>query len=205
MARFRKDEPEDTIEREENPISEEYRKDEDEELEEREDRASKAVERDRNEDPITGEPGSHPVGVAGGGIAGGAAGATVGGVLGGPIGAVIGGAIGTVAGGAAGKGVAEVVDPTQEDEYWRHEYSYRPYYKAERPYEHYRPAYRYGWESATHPEFEGRSFAEIESELETNWPAYCELDESDAPSDWPEMREATRDAYNRIQERKKSS
>lgn len=204
MARPRKDEPEDTLERE-SPSSEEYRKDEkDEDVEKTENRASKSVERDRNEDPISGEPGSHPVGVAGGGIGGAAAGAAVGGALGGPVGAVIGGAIGTVAGGAVGKGIAEAVDPTLEGEYWRHEYPNRPYYRAERPYEDFEPAYRYGWESAANPEFSGRSFEEVESGLKTNWPSYCELEESEESSDWSEMREATRDAYNRIHNKNKS-
>ena len=65
-----------------------------------------------NRDPITGEPGAHPVGTAVGATAGAvAAGAAVGSVAG-PVGTVVGAAIGAVAGGAAGKGVAETVDPT---------------------------------------------------------------------------------------------
>src|SRR5204863_3392131 len=43
---------------------------------------------DANRDPITGEPGSHPVGTAVGGAGGAATGAAVGGALGGPVGAV---------------------------------------------------------------------------------------------------------------------
>lgn len=56
-------------------------------------------------DPITGEPGAHPVGVGVGALGAGAAGAVIGAVLG-PIGAVIGAAFGAVAGGLAGKEVA---------------------------------------------------------------------------------------------------
>ena len=76
-------------------------------------------ERDRlNADPITGEPGAHPVGTGLGAVGGAATGATVG-ALGGPVGAVVGGAVGAVVGGLAGKGAAEVVNPTEEEAYWR--------------------------------------------------------------------------------------
>src|SRR5512141_1798863 len=106
---------------------------------------------DANRDPITGEPGAHPVGVGGGGIGGAAAGGAIGGAVGGPIGAAIGGVIGAVAGAAAGKGVAEMVNPTEEETYWEREYRNRPYYNSGREYSYYRPAYRYGWESAARP------------------------------------------------------
>ena len=56
-------------------------------------------------DPITGEPGAHPVGVGVGALGAGAAGAAIG-AIGGPIGMLIGAAIGAVAGGLAGKEVA---------------------------------------------------------------------------------------------------
>src|SRR3982751_4572243 len=66
--------------------------------------------RDSNPDPITGAPGSHPIGTgigaAGGGIA---AGAAIGSFAG-PVGTVIGAVVGAVAGGLAGKGVAEMID-----------------------------------------------------------------------------------------------
>ena len=52
-------------------------------------------DRDANPDPITGAPGSHPVGTgvgaAGAGAAATWAGATIGGAVGGPVGAVVGG------------------------------------------------------------------------------------------------------------------
>src|SRR5215213_10205152 len=112
---------------------------------------------DVNPDPITGEPGAHPVGVAGGGAGGAVAGAAIGTAVGGPVGTVVGGAIGAVAGGLAGKGAAESVNPTVEEGYWRENYKKRPYYQSDRDYDHYAPAYRYGWESASNPEFHGRT------------------------------------------------
>src|SRR6478672_5784033 len=75
-------------------------------------------DRDMNRDPITGEPGSHPVGTGVGAAGGAAAGAAIG-AIGGPIGALIGGAIGAVAGGAAGHTAGESIDPTGEEKYWR--------------------------------------------------------------------------------------
>ena len=56
-------------------------------------------------DPITGEPGAHPVGVGVGAIGAGLAGAAIGAIAG-PLGALVGAAIGAVAGGIAGHEVA---------------------------------------------------------------------------------------------------
>jgi hypothetical protein len=153
--------------------------------------------RDSNPDPITGEPGSHPIGVGVGGAGGAAAGAAVGGVVGGPVGAVVGGVVGAVAGGLAGKGVAETIDPTVEEDYWRKNYSSRPYSKSDKKYEDYDPAYRYGWEAAAKKEYRGRRFEDVEQELAKGWPAY-----SNTPNTgWSDVRLVTRDAYERIQTR----
>src|SRR5882762_5047745 len=82
-----------------------------------------------NRDPITGEPGAHPVGVGVGTAAGGAAAGAAAGAMAGPVGTVVGAVVGGVAGGLAGKSVAEGFDPTLEDAYWRETYKDRPYYK----------------------------------------------------------------------------
>ncbi len=74
---------------------------------------------DSNPDPITGQPGAHPVGTGVGAAVAGAAAGAAGGLIGGPVGAAVGAVIGGVAGGLAGKGVAESIDPTVEDGYWR--------------------------------------------------------------------------------------
>ena len=152
---------------------------------------------DSNPDPITGEPGAHPVGVAGGGTGGAMAGAAIGGAVGGPIGAAVGGAIGAVAGGLAGKGVAEAVNPTEEDTYWRSEYKNRPYYKTGHDYDHYAPAYRYGWESATQNTYSGRAFEDVEPHLEKNWSTA----RGTSRAEWRDVRDATRDAYARVHTR----
>src|SRR5687768_10001539 len=101
----------------------------------------------RNEDPITGEAGSHPVGTALGTALGGVATGAAAGMVAGPIGTVVGGIIGGVAGGLVGKAVAGDIDPTVEAAYWREEYRNRPYYNSNYKFEDYEPAYRAGWEA----------------------------------------------------------
>src|SRR4029078_497129 len=120
--------------------------------------------RDTNPDPITGEPGSHPVGVGVGAALTGAAAGAAGGDFAGPIGAVAGAAIGAVAGGYAGKAVEEQLDPTAEDAYWRENYRNRPYVEEGSEYDAYRPAYQYGWESRSH--YRDRRFEDVEPELQ---------------------------------------
>jgi phage tail tape-measure protein len=123
--------------------------------------------RDTNPDPITGEPGAHPIGVGAGAAAGGATGAAVG-MIGGPIGAAVGAAIGAVTGGLAGKGVAEAIDPTAEDAYWRENHSRQPYAK-DRSYDEYAPAYRTGYEGASRHFTPGTRFEDAESKLRQDY------------------------------------
>ena len=151
---------------------------------------------DSNPDPITGEPGAHPVGVAGGATGGALAGAAIG-AIGGPVGSAIGGAIGAVAGGLAGKGAAEAVNPTEEDSYWREQHKSRPYFQSGRNYDDYSPAYRYGWESASRAEYQGRRFDDVESDLSRGW----DKARGTTRNEWNDMKHATRDAFERVQNR----
>lgn len=107
---------------------------------------------DRNPDPITGAPGSHPVGTGIGAAAGGATGVgaaiaigAAGGSVAGPIGTAIGAIAGAVVGGLAGKAVGEAHDPTEDDTYWREQHKTRPYVQATHDYDRdLAPAYRFG-------------------------------------------------------------
>ncbi len=148
--------------------------------------------RDLNRDPITGSPGSHPVGVGVGGVGGAAAGAVIG-ALGGPLGMLIGGGIGTLVGAAAGKGVAERIDPTGEEEFWRETHSTRPYHDARFDYENdYAPAYRYGVESRS--AMTDRTWnANLEQELGAGWAQA----RGKSKLEWDHAREAVRDAWDR--------
>ena len=107
---------------------------------------------DRNPDPITKAPGSHPLGTGIGAAAGGAtgvgaalaAGAATGSIAG-PAGTAIGAIAGAVVGGLTGKAIGERNDPTEDDSYWREEHRNRPYYKDSYDYDRdLAPAYRYG-------------------------------------------------------------
>lgn len=134
-------------------------------------------------------------GVVGATAAGAAAAAAIASPLAAPLGAVAGAAIGGALGGSAGEGIARSVNPTAEEKYWEENYRSRPYASADRDFETYRPAYRYGVES--YGRYEGRSFDDIESDLRRDW-----LNARGSSSlEWNEARSASRDAYDRLQTR----
>ncbi|MEA2735013.1 MAG: hypothetical protein QOE14_1464, partial [Humisphaera sp.] len=105
----------------------------------------------------------------------------------------VGAVIGAVAGGLAGKGAAEAVNPTAEDQYWRSNYANRPYYEKDYDYDRdYRPAYEYGWNAAS--QNRGRSFSESESSLASGW----EKTKASSRLGWDKAKFATRDAFDRL-------
>lgn len=148
---------------------------------------------DSNPDPITGEPGSHPVGTGVGAAGGAGTGAAIGGAVGGPRGALAGAVIGGIAGGLTVKGFAEAVNPTVEDAYWRDNYGAQPYVDKGSNYDTYQPAYQYGWESRQ--KHAGRKFDEVESDLRSGW----EKSEHNAKMGWDKAKHATRDAWHRVE------
>jgi hypothetical protein len=148
-----------------------------------------------NPDPITGEPGAHPVGTGIGAASAGAVGAVIGGAVGGPVGAVVGSAIGAVAGGLSGKAAAEAIDPTVEDAYWRENYTTRPYAEPGRTYDDYQPAYRAGYEGYGRYVGTGRTYDEVEPELQRDY----ETRHGRTGVAWERARHATRDAWNRVE------
>lgn len=145
---------------------------------------------DANRDPLTNEPGAHPVGTGVGAAVGGAAAGAAAGAFGGPIGAAVGGVVGAVAGGLAGKAAAESVNPTAEDAYWRDTYESEPYFVSGRTYDQYRPAYELGWGSVGR--YEG-DFDAIEPRLADDWRARHAAD----GLAWTDVRPATRAAWER--------
>ena len=72
-----------------------------------------------NRDPITCEPGSHPVGTGAGALAGGAAAGAAAGSVAGPIGTGVGAAAGAIVGGLAGHAAAEKFNPTHASDLGR--------------------------------------------------------------------------------------
>jgi hypothetical protein len=148
----------------------------------------------RNEDPITGEAGSHPVATGAGAALGGVAAGAAAGMLGGPVGTAVGAIVGGVAGGLAGKAVGEQIDPTVEDAYWRDEYRNRDYVDADAEYDTYQPAYRYGWESRQ--SLQNRTWDEVEPELGRGWTEY----RGESQMEWDKARPATQDAWQRLEQ-----
>jgi hypothetical protein len=144
-----------------------------------------------NRDPITGAPGAHPVGTGAGAAAGGAAGMAAGSVLG-PAGAVAGAAIGAIAGGLTGKGIAEKIDPTIENAYWRENYVKRPYINKAYSYDDYGPAYMYGVDN--YSRYHGRKWDDVESELGRDW----QRAKGKSRLAWEEAKYATKDSFQRI-------
>jgi hypothetical protein len=148
---------------------------------------------DANPDPISGEPGAHPVGTGVGAAITGAAAGVAGGALAGPIGAAAGAVVGAIAGGLAGKAVEETFDPTAEDAYWKANFHQRPYVDKGGDYETYRPAYQYGWEARRR--HADRRFEDVEPELATGWPNA----KTKSKLDWDKARQAARDAWDRVE------
>jgi hypothetical protein len=95
-------------------------------------------------DPLSGEPGAHPVGVGIGAVAAGLAAGVAAGSVAGPAGAAIGAALGALAGGLVGKDVAELADPTTGGAWWRAHHAAREDTKPGTSFEDYEPAYYYG-------------------------------------------------------------
>ncbi len=154
---------------------------------------SKETRHDLNADIITGEPGSHPIGTAVGGVGGAVAGAAIGSIAG-PLGTLIGGAIGAIAGGGAGHASAEAIDPTHEEAYWRAEYANADYYKEGHDFDRdMHPAYAVGYANRARYPQDAR-FEDHEADLQRSWEDV--KGESDVP--WDYARMASRDAWNRV-------
>lgn len=135
---------------------------------------------------------SHPVGTGVGALLGGAAAGAAAGTAVGPVGTVIGAAVGAIAGGLVGKGVAAMIDPMAEDNYWRQNYRDRPYANLNATYDEYGPAYRFGVDAFG--QYPQRSFAEAEADLSRDW----DRARGTSSLDWDRAKHATRDAWDRL-------
>lgn len=159
-------------------------------------RTIEKVEANRNTDPLSGEAGSHPIGTGVGAVSTGIAGAVLGGMIGGPIGAVIGTAVYGFIGGVAGKSLAEEINPTVEEQYWKENYSSRSYVDPNIGYEQYGPAYKHGWEARMR--HNDKTYDEVEPTLQSDW----ETSKTEPKLSWEKAKPASRDAWDRLQEHK---
>jgi len=156
--------------------------------------ATLEAEPETHHDPLTEDPDVHPIGTGVGAAGGGTIGAVIGGAVGGPAGAMIGAAVGGVTGAFAGKGIAESINPAEEDAFWRETHPTRPYAQG-RPYEDLRPAYQYGWESRCR--YGDCHWDDVKGDLERGW----DQARGNAGLGWHEASPAARDAWDRVDQR----
>lgn len=145
---------------------------------------------ERNADPATDQPGSHPIETGIGAAVGGAAtGASLGSAAG-PLGAAIGTAVGAIAGGLAGKGIGELIDPTTQDNWLRDNFRSRPYVEEGDQFEDFHHAFRYGaWAESRY----GDAGIDLtDRKFQDDWEA---SKDSDLP--WSKAVGAVKDAYDR--------
>jgi hypothetical protein len=81
-----------------------------------------------------------------------------------------------------------------EDNYWFENFTSRPYALGPDYYDRFRPAYRYGFESAHH--HMGRDWEEAEPDLQKGWQTYAHRGAQ--PPLWEEVKDAARDAWNKV-------
>jgi hypothetical protein len=145
---------------------------------------------DRNADPITNEPGAHPIETAIGAALAGAAAGVAAGAVAGPVAAAIGAAAGAVAGGYAGKGIGEMIDPTVEDSTLRDNFRSRPYVEEGDSFEDFHPAFRYG--ALAEAKYGDAGIDLMDGQLQQDWEA-----SKDHRMPWTKARGAVKDAYDR--------
>lgn len=127
-----------------------------------------------------------------GGVAGAGVGAAVG-SLAGPVGTVIGAIAGAAGGwwsGRAAMDAASTIDTT-DDAHYRQRFAET----GGRDYGTARPAYHLGHVAGSNPEYEGRSFDEVEPDLRRGWT-------SAGTDNWDDVRDYARDAYDRGRDRR---
>jgi uncharacterized protein (TIGR02271 family) len=156
--------------------------------------ADKAFSR-HDEPPTTGDL----VGEATGGVAGAATGAALG-SLGGPIGTIIGGIAGAVGGWWSGRAISEAasVYGDDDDQYYRQHFESTRGASRSSAYSSYdsaRPAYQVGHLAAMNPDYENRTFEDIEPDLQRGWTGAEQ-------GDWSSAREYARSGFDRGQERR---
>jgi uncharacterized protein (TIGR02284 family) len=151
---------------------------------------------DLNRDPITDEPGAHPIGTGIGATGGAVAGAAAGSIAG-PVGAAVGGVVGAVVGGLAGKAAGEAVNPTAEEAFWRENYNKEPYYEQGRTWDDYGPAYRLGLTGRSRYE---DPWTSVEPRLASEW----ESTRGNSSLNWERAGPAAGAAWRRADEQVRS-
>lgn len=132
------------------------------------------------------------VGEAAGGISGVLAGAAIG-SAGGPVGTIIGGIVGAMGGWWTGRTVSEAATNIthSDDDYYRTHYESSPTRKADRTYDHVRPAYHLGHLAAHNPDYRDREWDAVERDLQKGWAS------DTTRGEWTSVRDYAREGYTR--------
>jgi hypothetical protein len=131
------------------------------------------------------------VGEGAGSFLGGVTGMALG-VAGGPVGLVLGAIAGAAGGWWAGKGVADAFTDKDLEAYRTH-YDSSSERLADRDYESVRPAYVAGHLAGRNPDYAGRSFDQIEADLQRGWGD----DVARKHGQWTSVRPYARAAFDR--------
>ena len=134
----------------------------------------------------------HNLGAGTGAVAGAVTGAAVGSAVG-PVGTVVGAVAGGVVGAKAGDSIAEAVNPTDYNDHFRNTYNSASYYKADRDWNDYEPAYTYGYD--TYGQYRGRRFEDVEPDLERGW----DKTKANSRLAWADARGAVRDGWHYVE------
>jgi hypothetical protein len=131
------------------------------------------------------------VGEATGGFLGGVTGMTLG-IAGGPVGLVVGAIAGALGGWWAGKGVADAFTDKDYAAYRAH-YTSSPDHMADRTYDQMAAAYVAGHLAGRNPDYAGRTFDQVEPDLQRGWSDEVAKEHGQ----WPAVRNYARVAFDR--------
>ena len=134
----------------------------------------------------------HVIGTGTGALAGAVAGAAVG-ALAGPLGMAAGAAAGSILGAGAGDSLAEAVNPTVYEDYWKDNFLKASYYTAGQEWTDYQPAYKLGY--SAYDSNRGRTFDDIEADLKSKW----DDTRGESRLTWVDARGAVHDGWNYVQ------
>lgn len=87
-----------------------------------------------------------------------------------------------------------MADWKTEEDYWRNNYSSRPYIGTDKDFDRWRGAYRYGYDAANR--YQGRKWEDVESDLRGGWDTYEHR--GTVRSTWEQVKAAVRDGWDRI-------
>ena len=152
---------------------------------------------ERAKDNALGKHDSNPsagdqVGEAAGGISGVLAGAAIGSV-GGPVGTLIGGIAGAIGGWWSGRAVSEAAGAITHDDDGYYQKHYESSSKlADRSYEQARPAYHIGHLAGNNPDYQGKSWDQVEPDLQKGW-----SQSGSAHGDWNTVKSYASEGFNR--------